>query len=164
MKALKYILISGLALLLALGGYLAWQILMPLDSQQIVLRVESGDNARTIAQRLPKTRLSAAASSFCCWQNGGAPIANYKPELIVLADITTSIRPSDCWRWQYRSHQDHHPTWFFHVSGAQEDRTQRSGLLRQPLCQGHRSGLCESTHRFCLAQPGGLAFPRHLFL
>ena len=64
MKALKYILIFGLALLIALGGYLAWQVLMPLDSQQIVLRVESGDNARTIAQRLAQNKIIRSRELF----------------------------------------------------------------------------------------------------
>jgi len=57
LKALKYIMVIAIALLIAAGGYLAWQVLTPLDSEQIVLRINPGDNARVIAERLAQNRI-----------------------------------------------------------------------------------------------------------
>jgi len=50
-KRLGLILVPTLLVLLFLG-YLAWQILVPVSSDEIILRVSKGDNARSIARSL----------------------------------------------------------------------------------------------------------------
>lgn len=64
MRALTYILAIAFALIIAIAAWLGWQILAPLDSQQIVLRIETGDNARTIADRLAQNRIIRSKSLF----------------------------------------------------------------------------------------------------
>lgn len=52
MKKLKPTLLLPLILLLLLLGYLAWQVFIPVRSDQLALKVAKGDNARVIADKL----------------------------------------------------------------------------------------------------------------
>lgn len=57
MKYIFYPLIALAALIFAAGTYITWLILAPLPSDQIVLRIQKGDNARVIASKLAENRI-----------------------------------------------------------------------------------------------------------
>ncbi len=52
MKIFKIILISLVALLLLASLWIAWQVFMPLESEQIVVKIAAGDNASAISKTL----------------------------------------------------------------------------------------------------------------
>lgn len=61
---LRYILLVLLAAVMTFVMNLAWQLWMPLKSDQIVLHIQSGDNAGSIATRLAESKIIRSKSLF----------------------------------------------------------------------------------------------------